>query len=106
MVYDGDTLGIREPSAMRSILITGCNRGLGLGLVRRLVESPRPPNNIFATCRDTSKATVGLRDEAGRSGAGQGRFVDHRALRNLHVITERYLPIGAIATLFAPRVKV
>ncbi|XP_071557992.1 C-signal [Temnothorax nylanderi] len=42
---------------MRSILITGCNRGLGLGLVRHLVESPRPPENVFATCRDASRAT-------------------------------------------------
>ncbi|XP_012539756.1 C-factor [Monomorium pharaonis] len=42
---------------MKSILITGCNRGLGLGLVRHLVESPKPPDTIFATCRDASKAT-------------------------------------------------
>ncbi|XP_029161576.1 uncharacterized protein LOC114933256 isoform X1 [Nylanderia fulva] len=43
---------------MRSILITGCNRGLGLGLVKHLVEgSPKPPEHIFATCRDASKAT-------------------------------------------------
>ncbi|CAL1683939.1 unnamed protein product [Lasius platythorax] len=43
---------------MRSILITGCNRGLGLGLVKHLAErTPRPPDNIFATCRDASKAT-------------------------------------------------
>ncbi|XP_032685370.1 C-factor [Odontomachus brunneus] len=42
---------------MRSILITGCNRGLGLGLVKGLAGSPKPPDNIFATCRDASKAT-------------------------------------------------
>ncbi|XP_011168540.1 C-factor [Solenopsis invicta] len=42
---------------MKSILITGCNRGLGLGLVKHLIESPRPPDNIFATCRDANKAT-------------------------------------------------
>ncbi|EFN85971.1 uncharacterized protein LOC105181878 [Harpegnathos saltator] len=42
---------------MRSILITGCNRGLGLGLVKRLVGSQKPPDNIFATCRDATKAT-------------------------------------------------
>lgn len=41
---------------MRSILITGCNRGLGLGLVKHLVKSSKPPENIFATCRDASKA--------------------------------------------------
>lgn len=42
---------------MRSILITGCNRGLGLGLVRHLAESRKPPENIFATCRVANKAT-------------------------------------------------
>ncbi|XP_011708195.1 PREDICTED: uncharacterized oxidoreductase C663.09c isoform X1 [Wasmannia auropunctata] len=55
---------------MRSILITGCNRGLGLGLVRHLIESPRPPDRIFATCRDASKATE-LRALADKSSTVQ-----------------------------------
>ncbi|XP_017757692.1 PREDICTED: C-factor [Eufriesea mexicana] len=42
---------------MKSILITGCNRGLGLGLVKQLVKLSQPPENIFATCRDAKKAT-------------------------------------------------
>lgn len=42
---------------MKSILITGCNRGLGLGLVKHLARSVKPPENIFATCRDANKAT-------------------------------------------------
>ncbi|XP_076280772.1 SDR family oxidoreductase sniffer isoform X1 [Lasioglossum baleicum] len=41
---------------MKSILITGCNRGLGLGLVKHLVNQSQPPQNIFATCRDVNKA--------------------------------------------------
>ncbi|XP_071860331.1 SDR family oxidoreductase sniffer [Bombus fervidus] len=41
---------------MKSILITGCNRGLGLGLVKHLVKMLQPPENIFATCRDVNKA--------------------------------------------------
>ncbi|XP_033340862.1 SDR family oxidoreductase sniffer isoform X1 [Megalopta genalis] len=41
---------------MKSILITGCNRGLGLGLVKHLASLPQPPQNIFATCRDVNKA--------------------------------------------------
>ncbi|XP_043250371.1 C-factor [Colletes gigas] len=41
---------------MESILITGCNRGLGLGLVKHLTKLPQPPRNIFATCRDANKA--------------------------------------------------
>lgn len=43
---------------MRSILITGCNRGLGLGLVQHLTQLPNPPEKIFATCRDINKAEV------------------------------------------------
>ncbi|XP_060529232.1 C-signal isoform X2 [Cylas formicarius] len=41
---------------MRSILATGCNRGLGLGLIRRLVKEINPPKTIVATCRDIAKA--------------------------------------------------
>ncbi|KAM6250791.1 C-signal-like [Spheniscus humboldti] len=36
----------------RSVLVTGSNRGMGLELVRQLAASPRPPQHIFATCRD------------------------------------------------------
>lgn len=52
---------------MRSILITGCNRGLGLGLVKHLVQLSTPPENIFATCRDVNKATE-LKELADKSG--------------------------------------
>ncbi|PBC30715.1 C-signal [Apis cerana] len=41
---------------MKSILITGCNRGIGLGFVKHLVKQSQPPENIFATCRDVNKA--------------------------------------------------
>ncbi|XP_042293586.1 C-factor-like [Sceloporus undulatus] len=36
----------------RSILVTGCNRGIGLELVRQLLEKNNRPDKIFATCRD------------------------------------------------------
>ncbi|KAF5287804.1 hypothetical protein FQR65_LT12172 [Abscondita terminalis] len=41
---------------MKSILITGCNRGLGLGLVKQLMKIPKPPSYLIATCRDIEKA--------------------------------------------------
>ncbi|XP_017778735.1 PREDICTED: C-factor [Nicrophorus vespilloides] len=41
---------------MNSIVVTGCNRGLGLGLVRSLVGRQDPPRTLIATCRDPDKA--------------------------------------------------
>lgn len=41
---------------MKSILITGCNRGLGLGLVRQFLKSANPPGCLVATCRDIQKS--------------------------------------------------
>ncbi|CRL04795.1 CLUMA_CG017851, isoform A [Clunio marinus] len=41
---------------MNSILITGCNRGLGLGLVKSLIKHEQTPKFIFATCRSLEKA--------------------------------------------------
>ncbi|KAK7160190.1 hypothetical protein R3I93_007976 [Phoxinus phoxinus] len=35
-----------------SVLVTGSNRGIGLELVRQLVDSPSSPLQIFAGCRD------------------------------------------------------
>ncbi|XP_070809056.1 C-signal-like [Pituophis catenifer annectens] len=35
-----------------SILVTGSDRGIGLGLVKRFLELPRPPKWVFATTLD------------------------------------------------------
>ncbi|XP_068059087.1 C-signal-like [Anomalospiza imberbis] len=35
-----------------SVLVTGANRGLGLGLVQHFLRMPNPPQWIFAGCRD------------------------------------------------------
>ncbi|NWV83111.1 GSFK dehydrogenase, partial [Dasyornis broadbenti] len=37
---------------VRSVLVTGANRGLGLGFVQHFLRMPKPPQWIFATCRD------------------------------------------------------
>lgn len=42
---------------MNSILITGCNRGIGFGLVKYLSEN-RNLKYIFATCRQPNEAKV------------------------------------------------
>ncbi len=41
----------------RSVLITGCNRGIGLGLVRHFLAEADPPKHLIVTCRDKSKAS-------------------------------------------------
>ncbi|XP_045475046.1 C-factor isoform X1 [Harmonia axyridis] len=41
---------------MKSILVTGSNRGLGLGLIKRIVTQDIQPKYIIGTCRDIEKA--------------------------------------------------
>ena len=43
-----------------SVFITGCNRGIGLEMVRQFLKLPVPPKCVFATCR--SLASDGAAD--------------------------------------------
>ena len=43
---------------MKSILITGANRGLGLGVVKELIASSTSPEFIFVGYRDANKSQV------------------------------------------------
>ncbi|XP_053555468.1 C-factor [Bombina bombina] len=38
--------------AVRSVLVTGSNRGIGLELIKKFINRSQPPEYIFATCRD------------------------------------------------------
>uniref|UniRef100_A0A8C3UH68 C-factor-like n=1 Tax=Catharus ustulatus TaxID=91951 RepID=A0A8C3UH68_CATUS len=38
--------------SVRSVLVTGANRGIGLGFVQHFLRMPKPPQWIFAGCRD------------------------------------------------------
>ncbi|KAJ7312058.1 hypothetical protein JRQ81_006392 [Phrynocephalus forsythii] len=40
-----------EDFRVRSVLVTGADRGIGLGLVQQFMNLPHPPGLIFATCR-------------------------------------------------------
>ncbi|XP_062356078.1 C-signal-like isoform X2 [Cinclus cinclus] len=41
-----------EELCVCSVLVTGANRGLGLGFVQHFLRMPKPPQWIFAGCRD------------------------------------------------------
>uniref|UniRef100_A0A8C3Y415 C-factor-like n=1 Tax=Catharus ustulatus TaxID=91951 RepID=A0A8C3Y415_CATUS len=46
--------------SVRSVLVTGANRGIGLGLVQHFLRMPKPPQWIFAGCRDPKGQKRGL----------------------------------------------
>jgi len=50
--------GIMAGLHLKSAIITGANRGIGLEMVRQLAALPQPPKHIFATCRNPNAAKV------------------------------------------------
>ena len=42
----------------QTVLITGANRGIGLGLVKQFLELDEPPEVLIAVTRDLSRSQV------------------------------------------------
>ncbi|NXX58625.1 H17B6 dehydrogenase, partial [Scopus umbretta] len=59
-----------EGLSVGSVLLTGCDGALGLGLLRGLLEQPSPPRRLFAACLDP-QGKVG-RPPGGERGASPG----------------------------------
>ncbi|CAH1778636.1 unnamed protein product [Owenia fusiformis] len=51
----------------RSVLITGCNRGIGLEFVKQFLSMKQPPKHLFATCRNPAEAADLQALQAGHS---------------------------------------
>jgi short-subunit dehydrogenase len=49
---------VETDGILYSVLIIGCNRGLGLELVRFLLNLKKPPQYLFATCRDVDTCSA------------------------------------------------
>ncbi|KAM9374386.1 LOW QUALITY PROTEIN: C-signal-like [Phaethornis superciliosus] len=47
-----------EGLGVGSVLLTGCDGGVGLGLLKGLLEQPSPPRHIFAACLDPQGKAV------------------------------------------------
>ncbi|NWW09890.1 H17B6 dehydrogenase, partial [Oreocharis arfaki] len=48
-----------EGLSVSSVLLTGCDGGLGLGLLKGLLEQPSPPRHLFAACLDPQGKSCG-----------------------------------------------
>ena len=42
--------------SVRSVMVTGANKGLGLEFIKQMLAFPSPPEVLIATCRDPGAA--------------------------------------------------
>ncbi|KAG6920386.1 hypothetical protein G0U57_020506, partial [Chelydra serpentina] len=54
--WDRGKGGTMAGFTVRSVLVTGANRGIGLGLAKQFLGKSNPPEWVFATCRDPEGA--------------------------------------------------
>ena len=47
--------------AIKSVLVTGANRGIGLEFIRQILASPTPPRHVIAACRNPAAAEVRMK---------------------------------------------
>nr|XP_056718674.1 C-factor-like [Euleptes europaea] len=78
-----------------SVLLTGSNRGIGLEMVKQLVEMTDPPEHIFATCRNPAgpqgKALRDLADKHSRIHVIQLEVEDQSSVKASVAVVESHL---------------
>ncbi|XP_048371155.1 C-factor-like [Sphaerodactylus townsendi] len=78
-----------------SVLVTGSNRGIGLEMVKQLVEMTDPPEHIFATCRDPTgpkgKVLRDLADKHSRIHVIQLEVEDQSSVKASVALVESHL---------------
>jgi len=70
-------------AAPKSVFVTGCDRGIGLELIKQFLKLKTPPKHLFATCRKVSDELKELDDKH----------------PNLHVITLEVTDYAAFPAL-------
>ncbi|KAJ6666181.1 hypothetical protein lerEdw1_001086 [Lerista edwardsae] len=86
-----------EDFKLQSVLLTGSDRGIGLGLVQRFLELPHPPEFIFATCRyPDGLEGQALKELAGRPSSRSKLVLLQLDVTNLQSIREAAEKVEAL----------
>lgn len=82
---------------MCSVLITGANRGIGLGLVKHILSNQTfKVDNVFATCRNIRKAKVIILT---RFNGGHHNILSIFRLKMYSVCSRKYVISRTIITI-------